>query len=1272
MSKKLLMQPANLSNPLKLDSKFLKQVIRELQLLAELNEALAVKAIRYVVDGSDEDVLLELVGKNQADEALLLSHTQWSHAHSKWAQVRKAMKERASLLRSEYDVPAELYIRLAEVYLHARLETNTKADGPTGWPDWLTTLIAEYELCSREDERTDKPLWPLAEIEEMLTLRELPTDLFLRAMLNEEERHAIQVGSRYYWYANHGMVLYSGWPEHFTKHLDAVRELLSVPDAKNRLHALEFLLRNNFDFLSVVDLLVEFATSSSKMVREQSLPILKKLKKDARPLLEKTLAEGKAAERHEAVNALWKIYGDDAEELLRNHLETESSDRVKQTLNKLLAAPVSEAESDMTASDFELSPVEVETGKVELTEAAKEGLKGHFDNAHKKQMAHYEQLMQQFKSPNRPKWLTKPVKPKPMTTSLFNELIDFVEGKKANKTSTQLRQFLWQADQPGDWLGPPDVKLIHLIRLAHAWEELHIDRGRDSDSIHWYPTTSIDRYRSRCEEPFDLRAVAACIAELPNGKDAARKLTISWLANNNNYYNFLDWEKEAVWPLFAENLDVLEQMLGASPNLAGNYQNYDYSWSTKRRNAFRVLAMFPKLPAQFVPILWDIALGEAKTDRPLAQAALEKVPNKATKIIVALGDGKQGVRAAAADWLAEIGDKEAIEPLKEAFRKEKRELVKGRIMVALERLGADVNEFMNREKLLEESKKGLEKKRPKGMEWIPLDRFPAVHWQDSGEEVDSRIIQWWIVQCVQQKQPASSPLIRRYLQMCRETEAMGLAKFILQTWITHDTRTLSHEECSERAKADAKSQWKSYGKHPWYKDRYKNEEGLYKELYQTYSNNCIGSAIDQKGMLAIVAAAGGRDCVRLAEQYVRKHMGQRLAQSKALVEVLSWIDHPMAIQVLLSISNRFKTKALQKLAGEHVQALADREGWTLDELADRTIPDGGFARETDEDGEPIGTEAVLTLDYGSRSFTVTLNDELQPVVTNEDGKVLKNPPAPGKNDDAEQAKAAKKSFSEAKKIVKDVIKQQTIRMYEGLCTQRVWNYEDWKRFLADHPIMGRLCTRLIWCAYEGEDFVTSFRPLEDGSFTNEQDDEVTLNPNSQIRLAHTCNLPKEVGDAWLQHLEDYDITPLFEQFGRETYELPEDRKNDTDINDFMGHMLTTFQLRGKATKLGYIRGEIIDGGGFNTYNKPFPSLGLQAEVEFTGSYVPEEDLSAALISLYFTKLKSDGQSDYTYQTIKLPLSKVPPVLLSECYNDLKQMAAMGTGFDEAWQNKSWM
>jgi hypothetical protein len=149
------------------------------------------------------------------------------------------------------------------------------------------------------------------------------------------------------------------------------------------------------------------------------------------------------------------------------------------------------------------------------------------------------------------------------------------------------------------------------------------------------------------------------------------------------------------------------------------------------------------------------------------------------------------------------------------------------------------------------------------------------------------------------------------------------------------------------------------------------------------------------------------------------------------------------------------------------------------------------------------------------------------------------------------------------------------------------------------------------------------------------------------------------------------VAAAFGQFGRDPFVLPEAKRKETEVKDFEGHGLRTFQMRGKATKLGYVRGEAEDGGWFHLYRKPFPSLGLQAEIGFTGNSLPEEDRPAALQGLSFVRIKPEGDTGYRWKRTAVELGKVPPVLLSECYNDVKALAAEGTGFDPEWQKKSY-
>jgi hypothetical protein len=330
-----------------------------------------------------------------------------------------------------------------------------------------------------------------------------------------------------------------------------------------------------------------------------------------------------------------------------------------------------------------------------------------------------------------------------------------------------------------------------------------------------------------------------------------------------------------------------------------------------------------------------------------------------------------------------------------------------------------------------------------------------------------------------------------------------------------------------------------------------------------------GAAIGLKGLLAVVAACGGQQSVALAEQHLNDWYGVRVAQSKALIGMLAWTDHPAATQLVLSVGTRFRTRSLQEEAARQAAALAARKGWTTEELADRSVP------------------------------------------TEPDRKTLK---------------------------------VQTARLYEAMCTGRTWNYRDWQEHLDQHPVMRKLTQRLIWTSDQ------VFRPLDDGRLVDVEDDVVELPPDARLAIAHAAVLDEETRLRWQHYLADYEIVTLFQQFGKEIHRLPAERADDHRLTDFEGRQLPAFTLRSTARKLGYLRGQTLDGPMFDEYEKPFPSIGLTAVVTFSGNSLPEENHTVGLEALCFRQVQPDGERT----TVRL--GDVPPVLLSETYQDLRVIA----------------
>jgi hypothetical protein len=419
------------------------------------------------------------------------------------------------------------------------------------------------------------------------------------------------------------------------------------------------------------------------------------------------------------------------------------------------------------------------------------------------------------------------------------------------------------------------------------------------------------------------------------------------------------------------------------------------------------------------------------------------------------------------------------------------------------------------------------------------------------------------------------------------------------------------------------------------------------ERLAIYPNN----AHAERGILGLATRAEGTFAVQMVRAYMRDHY-LRIAQVKALAEYLSGNPSSAALQMLLSIARRHRTNGVQVLAQALVERIADERGWTTDELADRTIPTAGL----DERG-------ILDVEIGSRLYQARLDAEDVLTLYNPDGKVVKSLPQVSDGPDKESAAEAKKALSNAKKELKQVHEFQAKRLYEALCVGRHWQLAEWRRFLLEHPIVGRLVQRLVWLGLDAQgEIVASFRPLEDRSLTDSSDNAVDPASFAGVRLAHRSLFTGEQSEAWKQHLADYKIEPLFNQLDRPVLA----GTVGASIDDRNGYIIEAFKLRSAAQKLGYERAQAEDGGRFTQYIKPFSGVGINAVIEFTGSPLPEENRAVALLAAKFVRSRKGQRSGYGAQ---IALNEVPPVLLSEVWNDLHQIAGAGSGFADDWRNK---
>ena len=182
------------------------------------------------------------------------------------------------------------------------------------------------------------------------------------------------------------------------------------------------------------------------------------------------------------------------------------------------------------------------------------------------------------------------------------------------------------------------------------------------------------------------------------------------------------------------------------------------SWTT-RSGSWR---QFPQVPPALVGKLWEMAIGTSKADRLRAQKIVVKLPDLSERLVQALAARASETRAVAAEWIGRLGDHQYVAPLHEAAKAEKVDAALDEMLTALERLGEDVEPYLDRDKLLADAQKGLKKGTPPALEWFPWAQLPKVRWQDSGDEVPKEMVTWLIVQNFKFKSSEAGPLLRRY------------------------------------------------------------------------------------------------------------------------------------------------------------------------------------------------------------------------------------------------------------------------------------------------------------------------------------------------------------------------------------------------------------------------------------------------------------------------------------------------------------------------------
>jgi hypothetical protein len=395
-------------------------------------------------------------------------------------------------------------------------------------------------------------------------------------------------------------------------------------------------------------------------------------------------------------------------------------------------------------------------------------------------------------------------------------------------------------------------------------------------------------------------------------------------------------------------------------------------------------------------------------------------------------------------------------------------------------------------------------------------------------------------------------------------------------------------------------------------------------------------------VLQALALCGDDGTVRRLAPLIRAWPGQG-GHSRAVsgLRVLAQIGTEVALMHLNGIAEKVTFKGLKAKAQETIAEVADGLGLSPEQLADRLVPDFGLDR-----------NGSMVLDYGPRRFTVGFDEQLKPVVADEDGSRRKVLPKPAAKDDPVLAPAAYAAFSALKKDVRTIAADQIRRFEQAMVRSRRWSAAEQRALFVEHPLLWHVARRLVWATFDQAGAVTgSFRVAEDRTLADADDNEVTLADDALVGIAHPLHLRDRLG-AWSDLFADYEILQPFPQLGRDTWALTAEERRATVLHRLDGVVIATGRVLGLAHR-GWERGTVEDAGVSGAMYKPV-----------TGNRVLVLELDPGIIAGMATEWNeqkvtgvwlSDGVPDWRPDRGYRPFSELDAVTASELLRDLEHL-----------------
>lgn len=437
-----------------------------------------------------------------------------------------------------------------------------------------------------------------------------------------------------------------------------------------------------------------------------------------------------------------------------------------------------------------------------------------------------------------------------------------------------------------------------------------------------------------------------------------------------------------------------------------------------------------------------------------------------------------------------------------------------------------------------------------------------------------------------------------------------------------------------------------------------------------------------RGLLWMVPLLAGRDklvrmagAVALSAYKKVPGVGPRAVKvGNAAVYTLSEMVSPEAAGQLAMLKVRVRFGTAQKEIEKAFDAAAKQLALPRGQVEELSVPSCGL--------ETVGRREETLGEYRAE-LTVTGSDAALQWFDSK-GKALKSAPASLKKDHAETLKELQQSLKDTQAM----LGAQRERVDALFLERKSWTAAAWRERYLDHPLVGAIGRRLIWCI--GDTAVT----VADGTAMDSKGRPVAIADDATVTLWHPAGRSVREVVEWRRRIESLGIVQPFKQAHREVYLLTDaERRTATYSNRFGAHILRQHQFNALCgTRRWKNKLRMLVDAEYPPAGRDLPAWGLRAEFWVEG--VGEDHGTDTNEAGAFLRLASDqvrfhrigaasnaahaGGGGYSSTAAgpgagdvnePLPLEQIPPLVFSEIMRDVDLFVGVSSvANDPTWQD----